>query len=122
MQVRILLTSNLLKSSALLKRRFPAEGETPFAYLISSLAHTRQYMCALMIVVLSWIADFNLWHQAAGDMYDDEYGCYQWFKDKIFESNSQQSSGKFIDGLFVKFYFCNKLEYFVLYCHGSYLC
>ena len=42
MQVRILLTSNLLKSSALLKRRFPAEGETPFAYLIRSLAHTRQ--------------------------------------------------------------------------------
>ena len=90
MQVRILLTSNLLTSSALPKRRFPAEGETPFAYLIRSLAHTCQYMCALMIVVLSWMADFNLWHQDAGDMYDDEYGCYQWFKDKIFESNSQQ--------------------------------
>ena len=90
MQVRILLTSNLLKSSALLKRRFPAEGETPFAYLIRSLAHTRQYVCALMIVVLSWMADFNLWHQDAGYMYDDEYGCYQWFKDTIFESNSQR--------------------------------
>ena len=68
------------------------------------------------------MADFNLWHQDAGDMYDDEYGCYQWFKDKIFESNSQQSSGKFIDGLFVKFYFCYELEHFILYCHGSYLC
>ena len=49
MQVRILLTSNLLKSSALLKRRFPFCWETPFAYLIRSLAHTRQYMCALMM-------------------------------------------------------------------------
>ena len=44
MQVRILLTSNLLTSSALLKRRFPAEGETPFAYLIRSQVHTRDYL------------------------------------------------------------------------------